>query len=505
MAITRAPAPTPLPPPPADIDFTRSDFWSAVPHSARWIMATRAGETRECASQIRTIFRALKRALGRDPLNLAWTAADSTALHTRISRVGTGSMVSIPFTPTQTVWTPEMMGIALWYAFGRSIAVATGVFVPARSTMPHSSQDPPQDGSAWTDVTPSCWSLPAVEAVVPSPPPPPPPDTFGSIDWSMGDFWSAEPYSARWLQTDPAAGTVRNCAMQARSLLRLVKSRIAAPGYVGVSDSGVWTAEYSDMLVRAYLSETADSPAAAALHAAVWFVSGSPGFTESNLPFTRTTVLWTSAMLRYAIAAATGVLPSQIELPATVSVMPQSNVIPPSDGINDVVAVPRCTAPRSLGTPPPSPPGIPNTTPPSPVPGPGGTSILPAGVVPTLWGSSTCSVCAEARVYLGSRGIQYRYVDIAAVATQPSWQAVQRRVAAAGLQTGAVPVLELPGSVVVGFTPERYDQALGLTPAPPRQVSPWLLAAGIAVAGVATFFIVRAIVSPAGPAALPSR
>ena len=469
--------PSPIPPPPPEIDFTRSDFWSAERHSARWIMATRAGETRECASQVRTVFRAIKRALGRDTLSLAWTAADTTALYTAVSRAGIGVLVSIPFTRTQTVWTPEMLSIALWYAFGRSVADASGVSVPARTTMPVSGQDPPQDGSAYTDVTPACWAIPAEDVVPVVTPASTPVDTFSLIDWSAADFWSGEPYSARWSQTDPATGTVRNCATQARSLLRLVKSRITPLGYVSASNNGMWTAEYSDYLVRAYVSA---------------------GYSEGALPFARTTTTWTPAMLRYAIAVAQGVRPTQIELPSSVLQLPRSDVMPPTDGLDTVVAMPRCTDPRRAGTPAPA-PSPPTASPlpvaPVPAPTPGAATPTPVTGPVTLWGSSTCPVCARARAYLDSRRVQYRYMDIAAVATQPSWQAVQRLVVAGGMQPNAVPVLETTHGVLVGFTMEGYDRVLGLPPAA-RTVSPWLIAGGIAAAGLVTFLLVRAFTTP---------
>jgi len=112
-----------------------------------------------------------------------------------------------------------------------------------------------------------------------------------------------------------------------------------------------------------------------------------------------------------------------------------------------------------------------------------------------LWNEMRCKTCARARAYLDGRDILWQNADLeprgehnsylpVSQAVQRGWKAIQKRVAASGLQPGVFPVLETPDSLFVGFDIATYDAILGLAPSPvlhPREALEALAAGALFV------------------------
>ncbi len=71
----------------------------------------------------------------------------------------------------------------------------------------------------------------------------------------------------------------------------------------------------------------------------------------------------------------------------------------------------------------------------------------------TVYTSSTCPWCVKAKQYLNSKGIDYKEVN---VSLDP--QAAREMIEKSG-QRG-VPVLDINGSIVVGFDRPKIDELL---------------------------------------------
>ncbi|MFB6285170.1 MAG: glutaredoxin family protein [Candidatus Bipolaricaulia bacterium] len=73
----------------------------------------------------------------------------------------------------------------------------------------------------------------------------------------------------------------------------------------------------------------------------------------------------------------------------------------------------------------------------------------------TIYTSPSCTHCHSAKRYLSEHGVDYREVDISR-----DLQSAQRLIDKTG-QTG-VPVIEVDGTMIVGFDKRRLNRALGL-------------------------------------------
>jgi hypothetical protein len=140
-----------------DASFTRSDFWSGTPWSARWSVQHPDGSIFQCATQARTLLRAVKFAVGiqgfvptNDPGT--WTAEWTARLREFSVLAGIGN---IGFSATQTVWTPEMLRIAIWTAYARDV-IPSMIGFPADTRLPLSGVAPPDDGIGTGLPAPSC-------------------------------------------------------------------------------------------------------------------------------------------------------------------------------------------------------------------------------------------------------------------------------------------------------------------------------------------------------------
>ncbi len=84
-------------------------------------------------------------------------------------------------------------------------------------------------------------------------------------------------------------------------------------------------------------------------------------------------------------------------------------------------------------------------------------NVAPASRV-VLYGTPWCGWCTKARSYLKSRGIAFEDRDVESDPEAASdLAALRRRV---GLRSGGVPVIDVGGTVIVGFDRPRLDAAL---------------------------------------------
>jgi glutaredoxin len=76
----------------------------------------------------------------------------------------------------------------------------------------------------------------------------------------------------------------------------------------------------------------------------------------------------------------------------------------------------------------------------------------------TIYGVESCGPCHQAADYLSRRGVHYveRNID-GDVAAQREMQSKLER---AGLHAGAVPVIDVNGTILVGFNPQAVARAL---------------------------------------------
>lgn len=202
--------PPPPPPPTPSQDFSSSDFWSATPNSARWIVRRANGDRTLCATQARTFLRKLKSDLAVAP-NLndpgTWTAEETRQLYREIGTIRDGLLpriveanpdavplwgrditAQLPFSETQTNWTPEMLRYAIWYAYYRndSDTAPSYIELPDQTQLPRSNAAPPNDGRGTTLTPPAC--VPVSVTAAPSEPSGPAvfPPTPGSPEGSLG-------------------------------------------------------------------------------------------------------------------------------------------------------------------------------------------------------------------------------------------------------------------------------------------------------------------------------
>lgn len=76
-----------------------------------------------------------------------------------------------------------------------------------------------------------------------------------------------------------------------------------------------------------------------------------------------------------------------------------------------------------------------------------------------VYGASWCGACHEATAYLRMKGIVYVEKDIEEDPTAAA--EMKGKLQRAGLRSGSIPVLDVRGKVLVGFSPRAIDEALG--------------------------------------------
>ena len=116
-------------------------------------------------------------------------------------------------------------------------------------------------------------------------------------------------------------------------------------------------------------------------------------------------------------------------------------------------AAPSSSAPPTQGTQGGAQPGDPSNGPDRPDPNAATRSAV------IVYGASWCGPCHQAQAYLKSKGIGYVYKDIE---QDPSaGREMQQKLEKAGRRGGSIPVIDVRGKILVGFSAREVDDALG--------------------------------------------
>jgi len=93
--------------------------------------------------------------------------------------------------------------------------------------------------------------------------------------------------------------------------------------------------------------------------------------------------------------------------------------------------------------------------------GGGGGTAPPENARPTVvvYGAEWCGACHEAAAYLRRKGVPYVEKDIEK--DPQAAREMQGKLRAAGMRAGSIPVIDVRGKVMVGFSPGAIDEALG--------------------------------------------
>lgn len=116
----------------------------------------------------------------------------------------------------------------------------------------------------------------------------------------------------------------------------------------------------------------------------------------------------------------------------------------------------------SAGPPPPNPTGAnppplpPTNAVPTPPPGSAAANVTPV----IIYGAAWCGPCRQAQAYLNKRGIPFVEHDID---EEPgAVREMKQKLSRAGIPyRGQIPVIDVRGKMIVGFSEESLDDALG--------------------------------------------
>jgi glutaredoxin len=111
------------------------------------------------------------------------------------------------------------------------------------------------------------------------------------------------------------------------------------------------------------------------------------------------------------------------------------------------------------GTAPATPdvPGLAGMDLPSLIPGAGGNQATRPAVI--IYGAQWCGPCHQAAAYLKGKGIPFTEKDIEA--DHGAALEMQAKLTKAGLHAGSIPVLDVRGKMMIGFSAQAVDNALG--------------------------------------------
>jgi glutaredoxin len=90
------------------------------------------------------------------------------------------------------------------------------------------------------------------------------------------------------------------------------------------------------------------------------------------------------------------------------------------------------------------------------------SSVDSTGAVKPLvivYGASWCGACHEAMAYMKKKGVPFIEKDIEKDAGAE--REMRSKLAKAGMNSGSIPILDVRGKILVGFSRESLDQALG--------------------------------------------
>jgi glutaredoxin len=85
-------------------------------------------------------------------------------------------------------------------------------------------------------------------------------------------------------------------------------------------------------------------------------------------------------------------------------------------------------------------------------------AVKPAVIV---YGASWCGACHQAMAYMKKKGIAFIDKDIEK--DEGAEREMRSKLARAGINTGSIPILDVRGKIIVGFSEESLDKALGAT------------------------------------------
>ncbi|MBL8721874.1 MAG: hypothetical protein JNL79_38160 [Myxococcales bacterium] len=129
---------------------------------------------------------------------------------------------------------------------------------------------------------------------------------------------------------------------------------------------------------------------------------------------------------------------NELPIPASLpSVIPLPSVVPwPTN-----IALPTATVPT-----PPSPTAPSPTA--APVPGKKAPLVI-------LYGTDYCAACKQGQAYMKSRGIAYTFKDVGDSAASTE---MATKVKKAGQKEGAIPVTDVEGDLLVGWSDQSFDK-----------------------------------------------
>jgi glutaredoxin len=94
-----------------------------------------------------------------------------------------------------------------------------------------------------------------------------------------------------------------------------------------------------------------------------------------------------------------------------------------------------------------------------PAPGAAPTASPAARPLVIIYGAEWCGACHDAARYLRHKGIPYVEKDIEK--DPAAAREMQEKLAKHGMNAGSIPVIDVRGTVMVGFNPPAIDSALG--------------------------------------------
>ncbi len=80
-----------------------------------------------------------------------------------------------------------------------------------------------------------------------------------------------------------------------------------------------------------------------------------------------------------------------------------------------------------------------------------------------IYGASWCGPCHQAADYLKSRGVAYVLKDVEE--TPGAAAEMHEKLARAGHHGGSIPVIDVRGQILIGFSASSIDRALAKAPA----------------------------------------
>ncbi len=98
----------------------------------------------------------------------------------------------------------------------------------------------------------------------------------------------------------------------------------------------------------------------------------------------------------------------------------------------------------------------PSSLPPGSPPKPGAAAV--GSVAAVIYGASWCKPCHEAAAYLKSRGVNVVQKDIDE--SDAARSEMQRKLERAGLGGSSIPVIDLMGQILIGYSPRALDRAI---------------------------------------------